>query len=223
MDYFAWDDFTPGYPQDLTNKFPTASGFPSSIFLEQGDTSISLVLEWIPEFLSDRAGNAELTWQTVRTSGPGAPAVVESDSPIVTNGDLYYSASLSGFDTYGYPAEGRTYTVNSSIKFRDATISTHVSDTLSVESTNIVTIYKVYRVNAITGADITAVCTGTSVTTYFSDGSTSISTPMMLYSNKTGTVAGNGYYRDPGTLIPGTTTYYFWDGGSMAGPYTCPL
>ena len=217
LDYFAWDDFTPGYPQALTNKFPTASGVPSSIFLEQGDTSISLVLEWVPEFLSDRAGNAELTWQTVRTSGPGAPEVIESDSPIVTNGDLYYSASLGGFDSYGYPAEGRTYTVNSSVKFRDATISTHVSDTLSVESTNIVTIYKVYRIDVISGADANAVCTNTTVTDYFSDGPVDLSVPMMLYSNKTGTVAPIALYRDPGAY-----NYYSWDGGSMSGPTACP-
>ena len=223
VNYFAWDDFTPGYPQALTNAFPTASGVPSSIFLEQGDTFISLVLEWVPEFLSDRAGDVLLTWETVRTSGAGAPEVVESDSPIVSDGALYYSASLAGFSAYGLPATGHTYTVNSSIRFRDATIPIHVSDLVSIESTNLVTIYKVYRVSAITGANETDVCRGTTVNDYFSDGPVQITSPMLLYQNKTGVVAANGLYRNPGAYQQNVTVYYSWDGGSMEGPFTCTV
>ena len=210
LDYFAWDDFTPGQPQALYTKFPAANGL-NEVFLETGDP-LELTLEWVTEFLSDRAGDVDISFQTIRNDNQ---VQIDSASVTITNGNLYYTASLSA-NSYGNAASGYYYDVNASVKFKDATIPAHVSTLLEENVQNKVRIYRVYPISVIGPySNANDVCTNTTTTTFYSDGALSIAPPMMLYTNKTGTLASAGLYRNPGPYTSGVTQYYSWDGGAF--------
>jgi hypothetical protein len=224
MDYFAWDDFTPGQPQTFTYTFPTANNdSPPKIFLE-GSDQLNVVLQWTPEFLSDRAGDALLYFKTIRSDNLVTIDTINvtiSEPPISpTNGLPYYSASLTA-NSYNLSWPGAQYNIESSVQFRDATIPAHTSTVVDNNVNNAVQIIRVYAITGIGPyATTTEVCAATTTTVFYNDGAGTIAGTLQLFSNKTGTYASAGYYRDTGG--PSGVGYIDWDGGSVVSTGTCP-
>ncbi len=83
---------------------------------------------------------------------------------------------------------------------------------------------QIIRVYAITGigpyGDTTSLCAATTTTQFYNDGAGTIAGTLQLFSNKTGTYASAGYYRDPGG--PSGVGYISWDGGAVVSTGTCP-
>lgn len=220
LNYFAWDDFTPGQPQTFTYKFPTADAF-NTVYLEEGDP-LTVVLQWTPEFLSDRAGDTLLYFRTERSDNSTIIDTINdtiSDPPLSpTNGLPYYSASLTAV-SYGTIPPGYQYNINSSVQFRDATISVHTGPVVENNVSNGVKIVRVYPITGI-GPYATAeeVCGATTTTQFYNDGAISIVGSQYLYTTKQGTFASAGLYRDPGG-----GSYLSWDGAyPPLGVFTCP-
>lgn len=224
LNYFAWDDFTPGTPQTFTYTFPTANGdSPPKVFLEAGDP-LYVVLQWTPEFLSDRAGDALLYFKTIRSDNLvtiDTINVTVSDPPLSPTNNLpYYSASLSA-NLYSLSWPGAQYNVESSVQFRDATIPAHTSTVVNNNVNNAVQIIRVYAITGIGPyATVNEVCAATTTTVFYNDGAGTIAGTLQLFSNKTGTYASAGFYRDPGG--PSGVGYISWDGGAVDGTGTCP-
>jgi len=224
LNYFAWDDFTPGQPQTFTYKFPTANNdSPPKVFLETGDP-LNVVLQWTPEFLSDRAGDALLYFETIRSDNLvtiDTINVIVTDPPInPTNNLPYYSASLSA-NLYSFSWPGKEYNIESSVQFRDATIPAHTSTVVDNNVNNAVQIIRVYAITGIgPEATSTAVCAATATTVFYNDGAGTIAGTLQLFSNKTGTYAAEGFYRDTGG--PSGVGYIDWDGGAVRATGTCP-
>lgn len=224
LNYFAWDDFTPGQPQTFTYHFPTATaGSPPKIFLESGDP-LYVVLQWTPEFLSDRAGDALLYFQTVRSDNLvtiDTINVTVTDPPLSPTNNLpYYSASLTA-NLYSLSWPGAEYNIESSVQFRDATIPAHTSAVVDNNLNNAVQIIRVYAITGIGPyGDTTSLCAATTTTVFYNDGAGTIAGTLQLFSNKTGTYAAAGYYRDTGG--PSGVGYINWDGGAVVSTGTCP-
>ena len=224
LNYFAWDDFTPGQPQTFTYKFPVANNDnPPKIFLEAGDP-LYVVLQWTPEFLSDRAGDALLYFKTIRSDNLvtiDTINVTVTDPPLSPTNNLpYYSASLTA-NLYSLSWPGAEYNIESSVQFRDATIPAHTSTVVTNNLNNAVQIIRVYAITGIGPyATTNEVCAATTTTVFYNDGAGTIAGTLQLFSNKTGTYASAGYYRDPGG--PSGVGYISWDGGAVVSTGTCP-
>lgn len=224
LTYFAWDDFTPGQPQTFTYHFPTANGdSPPKIFLESGDP-LNVVLQWTPEFLSDRAGDTLLYFKTIRSDNLVTIDTINvtiSDPPLSPTNNLpYYSASLTA-NAYSLSWPGAQYNIESSVQFRDATIPAHTSTVVDNNLNNAVQIIRVYAITGIGPyGDTTSLCAATTTTQFYNDGAGTIAGTLQLFSNKTGTYASAGYYRDTGG--PSGVGYINWDGGAVVSTGTCP-
>jgi len=224
LNYFAWDDFTPGQPQTFTYKFPTANNDnPPKVFLQSGD-SLYVVLQWTPEFLSDRAGDALLYFKTIRSDNLATIDTINvtvTDPPINPTNDLpYYSASLSA-NLYSLSWPGAEYNIESSVQFRDATIPAHTSTVVDNNVNNAVQIIRIYAITGIGPyGNTTDLCNATTTTVFYNDGAGTIAGTLQLFSNTTGTYASAGFYRDTGG--PSGVGYIDWDGGAVTSTGTCP-
>ena len=147
--------------------------------------------------------------------------VTVSEPPVdPTNGLPYYSASLSA-NLYSLSWPGAQYNIESSVQFRDATIPAHTSTVVTNDVNNAVQIIRVYAITGIGPyATTTEVCAATTTTVFYNDGAVTIAGTLELFSNKTGTYASAGYYRDTGG--PSGVGYINWDGGSVVSTGTCP-
>lgn len=210
LQYFAWDDFTPGTPQALTaTPTPTAA---TNKYLEGTDT-MYIALDWTEEYRSDRAGKTHITASFVRQDN-GAVIGSLSDQQI-TNSDTFYSWSFSGtsFSTVPY-----VYDVIVSASFRDAVITTHQGPTAQTRVNNVVTVQRVYAVtNARSGATMQALCDDTTNETIYANNVTIVGSTL-LYQDKNGNMMAGNYYTDAGSNVNGGSAVS-WDGGA-ATPVT---
>ena len=217
LQYFAWDDFTPGTPLNFDLNIPEAiAGTPETLYVENSDT-FHVVFTWLPEYTSDRAGSAVINATTVRDDNSATIDTLTNQT--ITNGNLFYSWSLSG-TSYGNNANGYLYDINSSIQFKDVTIPTNVSSVVNNNVNQYVRIYKVYAASLYYGADVSAVCSDTTTSTYYVDNGSNLAATNFLWSDKVGNAAPAGYYA---STLPGPgTTIRSWDGGAFGSNTTCP-
>lgn len=215
LQYFAWDDFTPGTPQTFTFTIPEMVG--GELYLESTD-NLNIYFSWTPQYLADRAGTVTINATTVRDDNSTTISTLTNQE--ITNGDLFYSWSLSSTG-YGNVSTGYLYDINSNIKFTDATITSHQSSTVTNNQNQYVRIYKVQQVALYYGADVTAVCSDTSTTTYYVDGAgNNLAGANFIWQNKAGAAGAAGYYA---STLPGPgTTIRNWDGGAFGSNSTCP-
>lgn len=123
LTYFAWNDFTPGTPQDAIVD-------PIGPWLNTED--LDLVFTWTPQFPADLAGDVRIF---AELDGP-TPLLLNSGDP------TYVSAAPQ---TWTWTIPGSTlalgeYTLTGSITFRDQTITTHFGGTLDILTNPVVTI-----------------------------------------------------------------------------------
>lgn len=208
LNYFAWDDFTPGQPQAFTTSFPQATGL-GNVYLEDSD-DLSVVLEWVPEFLSDRAGDVPINAELVRD---GTSDVAGTLSTTVSNGNLYYSWSLaaSNFPVNITAPYSYEYDLNSDIKFRDATIPAHESSLVTNNVDKAIEVFKVVQVTVFSAGTEQGVCDDISSQTVYMNGDiANWFDAAYIWSNKSGAAASAGFY-----ARSGDTCARSWDGGGF--------
>lgn len=111
LTYFAWDDFTPGTPQNITV---------GNLSSQSASSSFSVTLPWTQEYLADLAGSVRLFGRLDRSDGGGSQFTVFANNVIVSAG----SGSASYTVTGGTLPAGQ-YQLTYRATFRDATITTH--------------------------------------------------------------------------------------------------
>lgn len=232
VQYFAWDDFTPGTPQNVTVSIPESvayvdyayPGASRAVYLESGDP-FNIVFSWSPEYKADRAGTAMLTASVVRDDNS---ALITSLEQPVTNGDLFYSWSQAGvLASYAGPGVepyGYDYDINSSVKFRDAIITTHTGSAGTDNEDKFVRVFTLTAKSLYYGAPgdgLANICSATTPSTYYLNGiSTSFGGASAIWVNKTGGYASGGDYAE---TLPGPgTTVRRWDGNQFYATTTCP-
>lgn len=220
LQYFGWDDFTPGTPQNFTFTFPQASA--GKVYIEDSE-DLSIVFTWTPEFQADRAGDVPINATTYRDDNA---TLIDTLATTVTNGNTFYSWSVSagnygdnGSDPYSYK-----YDVNSDIKFRDATITSHESSLVTNDVDKAVEIFKVSPLTNVytsgPGGTLQQLCDDISPGVLYMNGAISnFSAASYIWSNKNGNAAPAGYYAQAGDTVARN-----WDGGQFladASPLPC--
>lgn len=227
LQYFAWDDFTPGTPQSFALTVPERVFDPVSgyyrLFVESTD-NINVVFTWGREYLADSIGNTLLTASMVRDSDS---TTIDTLNQNVTAGNTFYSWSLATTN-YGNDVNGVLYDINSNAKFRDAIITTHTGGTATDDENQYVQIFKVTAITNMRTSGVgtctqqatqQALCNDTTNETVYVDSSGIFSTTQFLYTLKNGTLANQGLYAPAGQNINGGTARC-WDGGAFDSDVT---
>jgi hypothetical protein len=202
IQYYAWDDFTPGTPQNLSfvisdRFYDPPSGY-YRLFVEPTD-NINLIFSWGKEYKADLAGASLLTGSMVRDSDL---VVIDTLNQTVTGGDTFYSWSLSS-TAYGNNVNGVIYDVSSSVKFRDQIITTHTGSSATYNQNDYIQIFKVNKITNMRYSGVgfcaqaatqQALCNDTTNETVYVDYGGIFSTSQFLYSLKDGTKAPQGLY-----------------------------
>jgi hypothetical protein len=155
-------------------------------------------------------------------------ATINSIEQPVTNGDLFYSWSQAGlaflYGGPGSPPYGYDYDINSSVKFRDAIITTHTGSAGVDNEDKFVRIFTLtaktlYYASAAGGTS--AICSTSTTATYYLNGiGQSLGGASAVWVNKTGGLSSEGYFAE---TLPGPgVTIRRWDGGIFDLTTTCP-
>jgi hypothetical protein len=245
LNFFAWDDFTPGQVQSFTAS-PRANGggvfaldFNSGtvyngLMVESGDT-VTIRFDWLNEYLSDLAGDSILNASA--TPAGGSAITLSGYNP--GQGVIQYDWSLGNGTTLGSStAPGRELTLNSAdVKFKDAVIPAHTGIQADISSTAVATILRVEQKSlkfVAAPAGLSYMCTNNVVAgTYYSNAITGDNTLLTgayrVFTSKTsGASLGAGVYTvgTQATPVGSGNSYTYWtsDGGDLdaTGTYTCP-
>jgi hypothetical protein len=236
LNYFAWDDFTPGQVQSFTAA-PRANGagvftldfnagsVTDGLMVESGVDSVFVRFDWTNEYLSDLAGDSILN--ATATPAGGSTRTLTNYNP--GQGVLQYDWDLGNTSDLSSPtAPGRALTLgNSDVKFKDAVIPAHTGIQADISSTQVATVLRVQQKNlkfiaAGGGIGSNYFCTNNvTAATYYSnyilDQYTLAVGAYRVFSSKTsGTSVGAGYYI--GGNVPNSPSNYTWwssDGGDL--------
>jgi hypothetical protein len=129
LNYFAWDDFTPGTPggfSSTVDNFGVAdavTGNGTVVFLEVGVDELSVNYFWSGQYKSDSRGGIDLIGSLKRSNG-AAVVTPYSFNASTTNAFTYNEKVAAGFlvdNTYNQRVTSASLTV----QFRDPTINSH--------------------------------------------------------------------------------------------------
>ncbi len=227
LQYFAWDDFTPGTPQNFALTIPERVFDPVSgyyrLFVESTD-NINTVFTWNRQFLADLAGTASLTASFIRDSDSTTITTLNQN---ILGGPTFYSWSQAS-TSYGNDVNGVLYDIDSNLKFKDAIISSHTGGTATDFQNQYVQIFKVTAITNMRTSGVgfcnqqavqQALCDDTTNETVYVDSSGIFSTTQYLYTLKDGTLANQGLYAPAGQNINGGTARC-WDGAAFESDVT---
>jgi hypothetical protein len=230
LQYFAWDDFTPGTPQTLTGTVNNLGSWDiySNVILLEPTENLPITASWTGLYASDLAGTSSLTASLWRNSGNIQAASVTSASYATPTATATYN--WNGVQGLGAVVGGYQYNLSTTMSFTDAIIPTHTSSKLSTSTTDIVRVLQVRSVSLRYAANLNGLC-GTNGTTgtFYLNNSTSATSGVYIFSLKypiTIPAAGSPtiYYTDSATSINNGDPIYYHDGGGLlqSTTATCP-
>ena len=172
LNYFAWDDFTPGTPQTLTgnvdrlgNWSTGSTNYTNAILLESSD-ELPITASWTGEYRADLAGTSSLTASLWRQSGNiEAFNVITGSTATPTVTGTYKWDGIAGL---GGNVGGYSYKLTATMSFADAIIPTHTSSRYQVSIDDIVHVILVYPVSLRYATGLGGLCgtNGTTATFY---------------------------------------------------------
>jgi hypothetical protein len=245
LNFFAWDDFTPGQVQTFTAS-PRANGagvftidfnagsVTNGLMVESGVDSVFIRFNWTNEYLADLAGDSILN--STATPSSGTTRTLSSYNP--GQGVLQYDWDLGNTsDLSSNVAPGRELTLgNSNVKFKDAVIPAHTGIEATISSGVVATVLRVQQKSIKFVASPTTVdyfCTNNvAASTYYSNdlsGQYVLTTgAVRVFTSKTsGASLGAGFYIGGNVATPvGSGNSFTWwssDGGDIdnTGTHTC--
>lgn len=154
LNYFAWDDFTPGQVQSFTaapransaGVFTidfNAGSVTDGLMVESGVDSVFIRFNWLNEYRADLAGDSILN--STATPAGGSTRTLSSYNP--GQGVLQYDWDLGNTsDLSSATAPGRALTLGSSnVKFKDAVIPAHTGIQADISSAQVATVLRVQQ------------------------------------------------------------------------------
>lgn len=238
LNYFAWDDFTPGQVQSFTAA-PRANGVgvftidfnagsvTDGLIVEPGVDSVTIRFNWLNQFRADLAGDSILN--STATPAGGSTRTLSSYNP--GQGVLQYDWDLGNTSDLSTPvAPGRALTLgNSDVKFKDAVIPAHTGVQADISSAQVATILQVQqkslKFTSVPNTDYFCtnnVAAGTYWSNYINDQYDLAVGAYRVFASKTsGTSLGAGIY--VGGNVPNNPASYTWwssDGGDIDGTGT---
>jgi hypothetical protein len=202
LDYFAWDDFTPGTASAITVELSRPNTYTDDItgntfvaFVEIGAEDIQFSYSWATQYLADRLGTTGLTG-SLRTNGVDRRVLTKSVSDVVAT-TLDFRPGGTVYDGDSSDTQYQVFTTMS-LTFADVTIPTHTNYTSSlltvIDGATQVRIQAVYSRSV--KIDATDPCVGTdhwvfSNTNNGADGSDS-TPPDRIYADKLGNAFNDG-------------------------------
>jgi hypothetical protein len=235
LQYFAWDDFTPGTPpgtgysigQSLNTVTIGSTTYTNALLLELTE-QLALTGSWTGVYKADFAGTSSLTASLRRNDNDSLVTSTTVDLMALPPTGLAATWSWSGLSGLGTVADGYSYDFVFTASFKDARISSHTSSKAMNRSSDIVHVVGVNAVSLRYAAAQNGLCgtNGTTATFYLSNGATQPSTPnVYVFSVKNPpTIAPINYYvLSTETVINGGTIYTHDGGGQFtADTATCP-
>jgi hypothetical protein len=244
LDYFAWDDFTPGQVQSFTAE-PRANGVgvftidfnagsvTNGLMAEASVDSVFIRFDWLNQYRADLAGDSILN--ATATPNGGSARTLTGYNP--GQGILQYDWDLGNtVDLMSDTAPGRELTLNTAdVRFEDAIIPTHTGIEATISSGVVATVLRVYQksikfVASGGGIGSNYFCTNNvTAGTYYSNAggdqyTLAVGAYRVFTSKTSGASLGAGYY--VGGNVPNNPASYTWwesDGGDInnTGTETC--
>jgi hypothetical protein len=226
LQYFAWDDFTPGTPdlQSITVQNATATDFSTAntnvVYLESGVDRFMVTPSWIGEYPSDTIGTTTVNISLVDDATDGSLAVTSSTVNNQTSVMQSFPASAFARYSQSQGVIGASYQVrfaDSTIPASEGPLSTSAFASLGVRAQ---ILYNRLDARATGSFDANNFCsvTPTSIFTINTEASSS-----RLYENKSGSRYsppgvndGSTYYVAFGALDNGSIVYQY-DTGVLLG------
>jgi len=227
LNYFAWDDFTPGTPQTLTGNVDRLGSwdiYANAILLESTDP-LPITASWTGEYRADLAGTSSLTASLWRQSGNiEAFNVVIGLTAIPTVTGVYKWSGVSGL---GGITNGYSYKLTATMSFADAIIPSHTSSRYQTATSDIVHVLQVQAVSLRYAAGLNGLCgTNGTTATFYLNNSSSPSAGDNIFSQKYPIAipsVGN-YYVASATTVNNNDPIYSHDEGGVLVQYSaqCP-
>lgn len=230
LNYFAWDDFTPGTPQTVAGTVNNLGSWDTytNVILLEPTQDLPITMSWSGEYRADLAGTSSLTASLWRESGNIQVTTVTSASFATPTATGTYS--WNGVQGLGGITDGYQYKLAATMSFTDAIIPTHTSSKYSTYTDNIVRVLQVQTVSLRYAANTNGLCgTNGTTATFYLNNSAAATTGVNIFSQKypiTIPAAGSPtiYYIDSPTTINNGDTIYYHDGGGVlqSTTATCP-
>jgi hypothetical protein len=197
LDYFAWDDFTPGAP-----AFSSTSSA-AIVYLETTDT-LPINISWTPEYNADLSGDITIAAaRFVRQSTGEALSTLGTQTIAAANSS--YNWAVPGTQA-GVSGEGLiTFNVQVTGSFADATIPAHVGATTQTSVASVVDVQRVYLLTDVrSGTTMQECCDDLSNSSVYAN-NTALRNPnsTLLYTDKAGTGVTQGFYAQAGQNVNG--------------------
>jgi hypothetical protein len=163
LNYFAWDDFTPGTGSISVGISPVIGT--GQVTYVTASTTVDLSFAWLTEYPSDLLGNATI-FATLLGPTNNTLATLSPTSTAASSGYLWNIAA-SAFNTMT-GSSGQLATVDATIAFSDVTIPTNNGAAQQTVNSNFATIQRMITLTSRVSSSVAAngTCRGVTIPLY---------------------------------------------------------